>query len=168
MVERKYKDRYVPGIYMLLVYKLKESGETRQLTELYGSFPYMAPEVHYLTPYEAEPIDVWGIGIILFTLLLGSPSNFQSFSYILRINVPPRYSLGSIHSTVDGVLSVYHGEIFNEPPWNRLKPEALSLICGLLAVEPERRMTLAELFAHRGAQDQVKLRSKALPHLQTT
>lgn len=199
VVERKYKDRYVPGMYMLLelaaggdlfdkiapdvgigenvahyyfgqllagmdfihregvchrdlkpenilldvagtlkisdfglaaVYKLKESGKTRQLNELCGSLPYMAPEVHYTTPYEAEPIDVWGIGIILFTLLAGNTpwdqSTAQSSEFCQYIT----------------------GEIFNQPPWNRLKADALSLICGLLTVEPERRMTLAEVFAH--------------------
>lgn len=199
VVERKYKDCYVPGIYMLLelaaggdlfdkiapdvgigedvahyyfgqllagmdfihregvchrdlkpenilldvagtlkisdfglaaVYKLKESGKTRQLNELCGSLPYMAPEVHYATPYEAEPIDVWGIGIILFTLLAGNTpwdqSTAQSSEFCQYIT----------------------GEIFNEPPWDRLKAEALSLICGLLTVEPEKRMTLAEVFAH--------------------
>lgn len=199
VVERKYKDHYVPGIYMLLelaaggdlfdkiapdvgigenvahyyfgqllagmdfihregvchrdlkpenilldaagtlkisdfglaaVYKLKESGKTRQLNELCGSLPYMAPEVHYSTPYEAEPIDVWGIGIILFTLLAGNTpwdqSTAQSSEFCQYIT----------------------GEIFNEPPWNRLEKEALSLICGLLTIEPEKRMTLAEVFAH--------------------
>lgn len=199
VVERKYKDSYVPGMYMLLelaaggdlfdkiapdvgigenvahyyfgqllagmdfihregichrdlkpenilldvagtlkisdfglaaVYKLKESGKTRQLTELCGSLPYMAPEVHYKTPYEAEPIDVWGIGIILFTLLAGNTpwdqSTAQSSEFCQYIT----------------------GEIFNELPWKRLGTQALSLICGLLTVEAEKRMTLAEVFAH--------------------
>jgi serine/threonine-protein kinase Chk1 len=57
------------------------------------------------------------------------------------------------------------GEIFDEPPWNRLETEALckrdhalsyqcalicppALICGLLTIEPEKRLTLAEVFAH--------------------
>jgi serine/threonine-protein kinase Chk1 len=72
------------------VFRLKESGKTRALTERCGSLPYVAPEVilsqttlslNWLTkvwqlngnaPYYAEPIDVWGIGVILFTLLAGS------------------------------------------------------------------------------------------------
>lgn len=57
------------------------------------------------------------------------------------------------------------GEIFNEPPWNRLETQALckwdyallyqcalicppALICGLLTIEPKDRLTLAEVFAH--------------------
>jgi len=71
------------------VYKLKESGKTRLLSERCGSLPYIAPEVNVFqlsrihgisvtsklagsTPYKAEPIDVWGIGVILFTMLVGS------------------------------------------------------------------------------------------------
>jgi serine/threonine-protein kinase CHEK1 len=71
------------------VYKLKESGKTRLLSERCGSLPYIAPEVSVSKPpqirgvstgfklagnaaYKAEPIDVWGIGVILFTMLVGS------------------------------------------------------------------------------------------------
>ena len=73
------------------VYKLKESGKTRLLSERCGSLPYIAPEVSASqslqtrgvsatfklagnAPYKAEPIDVWGIGVILFTMLVGSES----------------------------------------------------------------------------------------------
>jgi serine/threonine protein kinase len=73
------------------VYKLKESGKTRLLSERCGSLPYIAPEVSTFqsvfifevsavfklagnAPYKAEPIDVWGIGVILFTMLVGSES----------------------------------------------------------------------------------------------
>ena len=73
------------------VYKLKESGKTRLLSERCGSLPYIAPEVSEFrgfqihensaafelggdAPYKAEPIDVWGIGVILFTMLVGSES----------------------------------------------------------------------------------------------
>ncbi|KAG0696764.1 kinase-like domain-containing protein [Suillus ampliporus] len=112
------------------VYKLKETGKTRLLDGLCGSFPYMAPEVHYGTPYEAEPIDAWGIGVILFTLLAGNTPWDQP--------------------TADSqeFCQYISGEIFNEAPWNRLGEKPLSLICGLLTVEPEKRMTLSEVFAH--------------------
>lgn len=45
-------------------------------------------------------------------------------------------------------LRYIRGEIFNEEPWNRIEVQALSLICGLLTVEPEKRMRLPEVFAH--------------------
>lgn len=71
------------------VYKLKDSGKTRMLTERCGSLPYVAPEVcrtkdlvmcqsdqrmqlNSDKPYAAEPIDAWGVGVILFTMIAGS------------------------------------------------------------------------------------------------
>lgn len=91
------------------VYKLKESGKTRLLSERCGSLPYIAPEVSVLesfriretsvrfklagnAPYKAEPIDVWGIGVILFTMLVGS----EWISPVLRSlgSKPCRHALG--------------------------------------------------------------------------
>jgi len=91
------------------VYKLKESGKTRLLSERCGSLPYIAPEVSGLyafqchkalntlklagnTSYKAEPIDVWGIGVILFTMLVGSESPCSPCGSLPPIH--PRYALG--------------------------------------------------------------------------
>ncbi|KAG6827439.1 hypothetical protein H0H92_011794 [Tricholoma furcatifolium] len=112
------------------VYKLKDSGRTRPLTERCGSLPYVAPELNTDQPYQAEPIDVWGIGVILYAMLAGNTpwdeptSNSPEFQ---------RYLAGSI---------------FDELPWNRFSPEALSLISGLLTIDPRDRFTLADAFQH--------------------
>lgn len=34
--------------------------------------PYVAPELGSSGSYEAEPVDVWGMGIVLVTMLVGS------------------------------------------------------------------------------------------------
>ncbi|KAI0083554.1 CAMK/CAMKL/CHK1 protein kinase [Irpex rosettiformis] len=112
------------------VYKLKENGKTRLLNERCGSMPYVAPELNSNIPYEAEPIDVWGIGVILFTLLSGStpwdePTQ-KSYEYQKYLT----------------------GELFNDDPWNRFGREALELITGILAPDPSKRMTLPEIFRH--------------------
>ncbi|OJA13780.1 hypothetical protein AZE42_07455 [Rhizopogon vesiculosus] len=113
-----------------VVYKRKETGETRLLNGVCGSWPYIAPEVHWEQPYEAEPVDAWGMGIILFTLLTGSTPWDQP------TDQSPEF------------LRYISGEIFDEEPWNRIGEKALSLICGLLTIEPEKRMKLPEVFAH--------------------
>ncbi|KAJ7710789.1 kinase-like domain-containing protein [Mycena rosella] len=54
------------------VFKLKDTGRTHTLMERCDSLPYVAPGLNSDQPYEAELIDVWGIGVILYTLLAGN------------------------------------------------------------------------------------------------
>ena len=124
------------------VYKLKESGKTRLLSERCGSLPYIAPEVSMLqvvqirevsttsklagnSPYKAEPIDVWGIGVILFTMLVGSESPL----FVTRVG----HSYGYVVDTPWDEPSdnsfefcaYVNGEIFDKDPWSRLSPTVL-------------------------------------------
>lgn len=112
------------------VYKLKETGKTRTLTERCGSLPYVAPELNGEEEYHAEPIDVWGIGVILFTMLAGNTPWDE----------PTRHS----HEYCKYVSK----EIFHEAPWNRFGHDVLTLICGLLTINPARRITLDQVAAH--------------------
>ncbi|KIY43505.1 CAMK/CAMKL/CHK1 protein kinase [Fistulina hepatica ATCC 64428] len=112
------------------VYRLNDTGVTRQLTERCGSLPYVAPELNSKKPYSAEPIDVWGMGVILFTMVAGNtpwdePTE-RSPEFVAYVN----------------------GEIFAEDPWNRLGESVLSLLRGLLTVDSSRRMTLADAAQH--------------------
>ncbi|PCH37133.1 CHK1 protein kinase [Wolfiporia cocos MD-104 SS10] len=112
------------------VYRLKGTNKTRRLCELCGSLPYVAPEMSQTVPYAAEPVDVWGCGIILFTMLAGNtpwdePTK-KSYEYSQYL----------------------HGLCFDADPWTRFDRGVLSLITGMLAVEPTERMTLAEVAAH--------------------
>jgi serine/threonine protein kinase len=79
------------------VYMLKETGRRRKLTERCGSLPYVAPELSTEDPYEAEPIDVWGVGVILFTLLLGSKHHLGSAAPNILNSWHHRYPLGRAH-----------------------------------------------------------------------
>ncbi|THU82836.1 CAMK CAMKL CHK1 protein kinase [Dendrothele bispora CBS 962.96] len=112
------------------VYKLKESGKTRMLTERCGSLPYAAPELSGSQPYAAEPIDVWGIGVILFTLLAGNTPWDEPTSRSPEWN------------------AYIAGEIFDEDPWNRFNQDALSLLCALLTVSPSKRINISQAKAH--------------------
>ncbi|KAF8991387.1 kinase-like domain-containing protein [Cyathus striatus] len=96
-----------------------ELGEkTRLLSEKCESLPNVAPELNKDEPYAAEPVDTRGMGVILFTLIAGSARHYVS------------------------------GSIFHDDPWNRISETALSLIFGMLTVDPSERMALAEVFQH--------------------
>ncbi|KAJ7054487.1 kinase-like domain-containing protein [Mycena amicta] len=112
------------------VYMLKETGRIRQLTERCGSLPYVAPELASPEAYDAQAIDVWGVGVILYTLLAGNtpwdePST-RSPEFVRYVS----------------------GEIFEDQPWCRFSPEALSLLQGLLTIHPKERFTIDDAFQH--------------------
>ncbi|KAF6758989.1 CAMK/CAMKL/CHK1 protein kinase [Ephemerocybe angulata] len=112
------------------VYKLKADGRTRTLSERCGSLPYVAPELANDVPYNAEPVDVWGCGVILFTLLVGNTPwdepTMRSPEFVRYVN----------------------GTIYQEAPWNKITGPALELIEGMLTVDPTKRFTIADIFAH--------------------
>ncbi|KAJ7609587.1 kinase-like domain-containing protein [Mycena polygramma] len=112
------------------VFKLKETGRTRTLTERCGSLPYVAPELNSDRPYEAEPIDVWGVGVILYTLLAGNTPWDE----------PTQHSLEFVRYV--------SGEILQDEPWSRFNSDALSLLQGLLTIDPRERFTLEDAFQH--------------------
>ncbi|KZS90129.1 Pkinase-domain-containing protein [Sistotremastrum niveocremeum HHB9708] len=105
-------------------------GQTRLLSERCGSLPYVAPELSLDTPYKAEPVDCWGLGVILFTLIAG--------------NTP--WDEPTTHSPE--FRRYLSGEIWREEPWTRVTGDRKSLITGLLTVDPNARMTLNDVFAH--------------------
>ncbi|KAJ3902458.1 kinase-like domain-containing protein [Lentinula edodes] len=106
------------------------NGKTRRLSEKCGSLPYVAPEVISDDTYAAEPIDIWGTGVILFMLLVGkipwTEPTIQSAEYQKYIS----------------------GLIFEKVPWTKLSDDALSLICGLVTIDPSQRLTLSEAMQH--------------------
>jgi serine/threonine-protein kinase Chk1 len=128
-------------------------------------------------PYQAEPIDVWGIGVILFTLLAGSMKYLISSVFIhLHNPFSPDTPWDEPTQHSPEFRRYLSGEIFHESPWNRLGSDAQcayschlnelspffsvlrlkaliivinpALLCGLLTVDPAQRMTLADVSQH--------------------
>ncbi|KAJ6575881.1 kinase-like domain-containing protein [Mycena sp. CBHHK59/15] len=113
------------------VFELKEMERTRTQTKRCGSLPYVTPKrLDTETPYQAELVDVWGVGVILFTLLAGNTPWDQPTEYSSEF---------SRHTT---------GEIFSEAPWDRFGSEALDLIRGLLTIDPQERLTFSDALQH--------------------
>ncbi|KAF9521194.1 hypothetical protein BS47DRAFT_1335310 [Hydnum rufescens UP504] len=109
----------------------RHKGSERHLTERCGSLPYIAPELcNSKKPYRGEPIDVWGAGVILFTLLVGNtPWDEPSSS-------SPEY------------VAYLSGKIFTMSPWDRITGNALALLLDMLTVDPAERITLEQIVAH--------------------
>ncbi|KDN36029.1 hypothetical protein RSAG8_11115, partial [Rhizoctonia solani AG-8 WAC10335] len=110
------------------VFKYKE--RTRMLSERCGSLPYVAPELSTNEPYAAEPVDIWGTGVILFTLFVGNTPWDEPTA-----NSPE-------------FVSYARGEIFQYEPWNRVEPEALAFLRSILTITPKKRTTIAQIKAH--------------------
>ncbi|KAK1223365.1 Chk1 protein kinase [Marasmius sp. AFHP31] len=112
------------------VYKLKQTGQTRTLSEQCGSLPYAAPEINMKGTYSGEAIDVWGMGVILYTFLAGNTPWDEA-------------------TTASPEFCAYiDGSIFHEDPWNRFGDSALSLIRGLLNIDSKERLTIAQAAQH--------------------
>ncbi|PVF94416.1 Pkinase-domain-containing protein [Serendipita vermifera] len=114
------------GLCAVFQYK----GSTRKLRDRCGSLPYIAPELAYDGAYEAAPIDVWGAGIILFTLLVGSTPWDEA-----TVNSPE-------------FMNYVNGTIWKHDPWSRIRNNAKSLLCSLLAPNPAERPSMDTVREH--------------------
>ncbi|KAK6192048.1 hypothetical protein SNE40_003595 [Patella caerulea] len=106
-----------------------------ELTELCGTPGYLAPEVLAVSMYDNAPgygkeVDMWACGVIMFTLLCGSPPFWHRKQMLmLRAIMQANYSFGS-------------------PEWDDISETPKDLISKLLIVEPKKRLTVKECLAH--------------------
>ncbi|KAL7409768.1 kinase-like domain-containing protein [Mrakia frigida] len=106
------------------------NGQERTLSGRCGSLPYIAPELNDSGNYHAEPVDVWGAGIVLFTLICGNTPWDEPTSY------SPEFA------------AYLTGELLTVAPWTRLGDKALDIIQRILEVDPKKRITVPELWRH--------------------
>ncbi|KAG5517883.1 hypothetical protein PMAC_000338 [Pneumocystis sp. 'macacae'] len=108
----------------------RHNNQTRKLSTTCGSPPYIAPEI--TGEYDGEAVDTWSCGIVLYTLFFGStpwsePTNFDSNFCLFQ---------------------KYKDQLYLYEPWNQLDSSALSLLLGLLTINPSERMTLQKASNH--------------------
>ncbi|EJT52536.1 hypothetical protein A1Q1_03668 [Trichosporon asahii var. asahii CBS 2479] len=85
------------GLCAVFRYKGKE----RLLSGRCGSLPYVAPE-----PYKAEPVDIWGMGVVLFTMLVGNTPWDEPSENAIEFR------------------AYVNGEIWQYDPWCRIRGQA--------------------------------------------
>jgi len=126
----------------------------RELTGLCGTPDYVAPEV--LTWYEDDDngtpygkgSDLWSLGVLLYVILSGcSPFSADEEELLLQQVAEARYE-------------------FFENEWKHISADAKDIITRLLVVDPNKRMTMAELLEHAwvkeaAAKCRVRMEEKA-------
>ncbi|KAK4684520.1 serine/threonine-protein kinase CHEK1, partial [Tremellales sp. Uapishka_1] len=108
----------------------KHKGKTRLLSGRCGSLPYVAPELGGGAGYAAEPVDIWGMGVVLYTLLVGNT---------------PWDEPSDASAEYQAYLT---GDLLNYDPWTRIRGHAKSMLLALLTVDPNQRITMEGLRTH--------------------
>ncbi|KAK9470430.1 kinase-like domain-containing protein [Dipodascopsis tothii] len=115
------------GLATLYVHK----GTRRPCRAVCGSMPYVAPEIVAGEAYYADHADLWSCGILLFVLLCGcTPWDAP------QLDDP------------DFCEYVARGSKPSGDPWDRISPEALSLVRGLVKLDPARRFAFSSVRKH--------------------
>ncbi|KAI4188428.1 MAG: hypothetical protein L6R41_002158 [Letrouitia leprolyta] len=116
------------------------NGATKLCRTSCGSPPYTAPEVVVCDPmmskkleqgYRADLVDIWSCGVVLFVLLVG--------------NTPWDEASDRSYEYQDYVAT--NGRPDDEL-WHNLPTETLSLLRGMMRVEPAQRFPLADVRRH--------------------
>ena len=123
------------GLAVLFAY----NGEHKLCQTVCGSPPYMAPEVvphdgftgSKTAPYLGNMADIWSCGIVLFVLFVGNtpwdePTQ-RSFEFCDYLS---------------------HGITSTDELWARVPQQAISLLRGILHVDPGSRFTLEDVRRH--------------------
>ena len=118
-------------------------GNRKLSTTLCGSPPYIAPEVvgcgkrthsgnlQSVAGYAADLVDIWSCGVVLFVLLVGNTPWDEPTSASWEFE---EYLRGNGRSTDD--------------LWQKATPATLSLLRGMMKVDPSARFSLDEVNRH--------------------
>jgi len=115
----------------------------KSLTDLCGTPGYLAPETLSCSMYENMPgygmeVDMWACGVILFTLLSGSPPFWHRRQMImLRMIMEGKYT-------------------FSSPEWDDISENAKDLIRNLLIVDKKKRYTAEQALNSKFFRESIK------------
>ncbi|KAK6338791.1 Chk1 protein kinase, variant 2 [Orbilia brochopaga] len=109
----------------------KHKGKVKTSTQLVGSPPYVAPEVSQGVGYVGDQVDIWSCGVVLFVLLTGNTPWDE----------PTDRSAEFYEYKSTGGKATYE-------PWNLISDDVLSLIRGMMTVNPSKRYTADDIKKH--------------------
>ncbi|KAF3932728.1 hypothetical protein ABW19_dt0204694 [Dactylella cylindrospora] len=109
----------------------KHKGAVKTSKQLVGSPPYVAPEVSQGVGYVGDQVDIWSCGVVLFVLLTGNTPWDE----------PTERSAEFYEYKATGGRATYE-------PWPLIKDDALSLIRGMMTINPSKRYTMEKIRSH--------------------
>ncbi|XP_014483651.1 PREDICTED: phosphorylase b kinase gamma catalytic chain, skeletal muscle/heart isoform isoform X3 [Dinoponera quadriceps] len=106
-----------------------------KLYDLCGTPGYLAPEVLKCNMFETAEgygfeVDIWACGVIMFTLLVGSPPFWHRKQMVMLRNI------------MEGKYS------FTSPEWADITEAPKDLIRRLLVVDPKKRISIKDALEH--------------------
>ena len=100
------------------------------MTEQCGTPAYIAPEILKDKGYTFN-VDLWSAGVVLFAMLYGTvPFKANNMEELHKLIVKGKYTLKE-----------------------DISAEARNLLRGLLEVNPEKRLTIKQIYQHKWLQD---------------
>ncbi|WWD20357.1 hypothetical protein CI109_104833 [Kwoniella shandongensis] len=129
----------------------RHKGKERLLSGRCGSLPYVAPELGGPAGqgYAAEPVDIWGMGVVLYTLLVGNtPWDEPSDN-------SPEF------------CAYRTGEIFDYDPWTRIRGQARAILLAMLTIDPKERITMEGIRSHPWCMTPSQLSREQIPEALT-
>jgi len=107
----------------------KMIGPNEKADEPFGTLGYVAPEILEKKPYSFQ-CDLWSLGCIVYALMCSSlPFDHDSQKETIRMTCEDQV-------------------IFDSPQWKNCSAESMDMIFKLLIKNPEKRLTLDQLFKH--------------------
>lgn len=96
------------------------------MTEQCGTPAYIAPEILKDKGYSFN-VDIWSAGVVLFAMLYGTvPFKANNMDELHRLIIKGRYTLK-----------------------DEISVEARNLLRGLLEVNPDKRLTIEQIYRHK-------------------
>lgn len=136
-----------PLVVKLADFGLAEYSEDGQINEqqqtMIGTPGYVAPEVVKREQY-GQPVDMWAVGVLLYIMLSGKmPFYGRDDAACLRMIASGKYSLP-------------------DREWAGISPMAVSLVKGLLQLNPNKRLTANAALHHPWLQDSTSLSTEPI------